>query len=132
MSDLRHACEVISEAGCYADNEIRERAEFERVDRQNRIAVAAKDLVNWFDGSLPRIFDIAAVAELIATAMLAQFEHDEKERIARQIVALNVLSRALGNGPVGDDHDQDFAAVHEKLVEVEAAMAAAESAHEQK
>jgi hypothetical protein len=85
MSALDHACEVISEAGCYAGNEIRERAEFDRIDRQGRIAVAAKDLVNWLDGSLPRIFDIDAVAELVATAMLRQHDHDEKERIERQI-----------------------------------------------
>jgi hypothetical protein len=53
--------------------------------------VAAKDLVNWLDGSLPRIFDIDAVAELVATAMLAQHDHDEKARIERQIACLNVL-----------------------------------------
>jgi hypothetical protein len=76
-----HACTVISEAGCFADKAITDKAEFNRVDRSNRVAAAAKDLetllqqiINWQD--------VKVAAPLIAAMMLRQHDHDEREHRA--------------------------------------------------
>jgi hypothetical protein len=79
MSALAHACEVISEAGCYFDNAVSDPAEFDRRDRETRVTVAAAALVDWLSGALVDGADINRLAKVVATAMLHQHDHDERE-----------------------------------------------------
>jgi hypothetical protein len=86
--DLDHACEVISEDGCYAGNAITDEGEFDRVDREGRVAVAAKDLeawvrqfTDWHGEPKADSVDIKVTTRLIAKAMLRQHDRDEKARV---------------------------------------------------
>jgi hypothetical protein len=87
MSALNQACLIIAEVGCFADLSIANSDEFDHLDREGRIKAAGDVLVDfvaeWFadeTGELPfHRRAVRSIAALVARAMMAQYEHDEKE-----------------------------------------------------
>jgi hypothetical protein len=104
-ADLVHACTVIAEEGCYSDSGIPDR---DRVDREGRIAVAAKDLESWVRES-PEVLtgiikedQVVVVARMIARAMLAQYEYTVRDNAdtdaamcAEALVEIGAVERSI-------------------------------------
>ena len=93
MSTIESAACIIGEVGCYADLAIGNDGEFDILDRQNRIAAAAGELVDWVGESLPDSTDdgklpfaskyVDRIARLVACAMEAQREFGTKAERGR-------------------------------------------------
>jgi hypothetical protein len=108
MSALNQAAVIISEVGGYADLDLEQiPSQFERADRNGRVAAAADalydfvagavsgDLIsNRLPGSVQELL-FKRIAYVIARAMLTQYEFDRQEYDQRVAEAVKVLDGAM-------------------------------------